>query len=185
MLTAVAALVTAVGGLLIAMHQVGLIGGRPPRDPLAADAAAADARPASKTAGDAADGAAASAGAPSAPGAPAPTITPATAEVRVGEYRYRILDTRVERAQDDSLELRLRVRLTNESRYPVNFWDDSFRLVADGVPLAPVGGLNLAVDGEAAKEGTVRFVFPASARELALRVSAYDMRGTVPLAIAR
>jgi hypothetical protein len=60
--------------------------------------------------------------------------------------------------------------MINLSRYPANFWNASFRLLADGVPVAPIGDLNEVVDGNAAKEGAIKFAIPAKTQKVALQI---------------
>ncbi len=64
--------------------------------------------------------------------------------------------------------MRLTVRMLNNRSYGANFWDDSFRLLVNGVPRAPDSGLNELVAGRSAKEGAIEFVFPQNARSLVL-----------------
>jgi hypothetical protein len=66
----------------------------------------------------------------------------------------------LDRATSSTLRLRLVVRLTVNSSPGANFWNDSFRLLIDGVPRAPVSSLNEIVEPHSAKEGTVEFIVP-------------------------
>jgi nucleoside diphosphate kinase len=50
------------------------------------------------------------------------------------------------------------------------FGDGNFRLLVDGVPRAPTSNLNDSVDPHSAKEGTIVFAFPVTARRLVLQV---------------
>ena len=78
-----------------------------------------------------------------------------------GEDRtYTILEIELDRHEIDQLSLTFTIRMSNQSQYPANFWNASFRLLADGVPVAPIGDLNEVVDGNAAGEGTVKFAIP-------------------------
>jgi hypothetical protein len=88
-----------------------------------------------------------------------------------GEDRsYTILKIEVDRHEIDQLALTFTVRMTNQSSYPANFWNASFRLLADDVPVAPIGDLNEVVDGNAAKEGTVKFAIPAKTQKVGLQI---------------
>jgi hypothetical protein len=74
--------------------------------------------------------------------------------------------------------LRFTVRCTNNGAFPMNFWDSSFRLVVDGVPRAPISGLNEVVDGRSAKEGDVVFEVPTGENKVVLRISAPTTSGS-------
>jgi hypothetical protein len=73
--------------------------------------------------------------------------------------------------------------MMNHGSYDANFWDSSFRLIVDGVPIAPEGGLNLVVPGRSAKEGDVTFVIPHGTKEVKLRISFYEDATEIPLRI--
>jgi hypothetical protein len=94
---------------------------------------------------------------------------------------FTFLDVATEQRTADQVGLRIRVRLQNNNRYPVNFWSDLFRLVVDGVPRAPAGDLNKVLAGNAAEEGDVEFTFPANAKSLVLKIRYYDEEVDVPL----
>ena len=80
--------------------------------------------------------------------------------------------------------LHIRLRMTNHDRYDKNFWDRSFRLLVDGVPVAPEGGLNELVPGEAAKEGELVFPIPRGTASGTLRINYYDNSTDIPLTLA-
>jgi hypothetical protein len=181
MLTATAGVITAVTGLVIALDQVGLLGGSGPgrgqevamdssvvaegaADPLRADAPQAGV---GGGAGGGADG--------------APAFEPEMREVGTGELRYEVLGMATEPRNPATYALRIQVRLHNDGAYGANFWDDSFRLVIDGVPRAPVSGLNEIVDGRSAGDGEVEFIVPTGARSLVLRIHRADETVELPL----
>ena len=88
-----------------------------------------------------------------------------------GEDRtYTILKIELDLHEIDQLALTFTIRMTNQSQYPTNFWNASFRLLADDVPVAPIGDLNEVVDGNAAKEGTLKFAISAKTQKVALQV---------------
>ena len=102
-----------------------------------------------------------------------PVALPAGQEVKSDDYTYTILKIDLDRYEMDQLSLSFTVRMTNHTNYPANFWNASFRLLADGVPIAPIGDLNELVDGRAAKEGVVRFAIPVNTRKAALQVDKF------------
>lgn len=99
-----------------------------------------------------------------------PMELPAGQEVKGEDHSYTILKIVLDRHEIEQLSLAITVRMTNQTPYPSNLWDASFRLLADGVPVAPFGGLNELVDGNAAKDGVVKFAIPAKTQKLALQI---------------
>jgi hypothetical protein len=61
-------------------------------------------------------------------------------------------------------------RMMNHDRLDANFWDQSFRLIVNGVPMAPESGLNELVSAESAQEGNVLFVIPHGTTDGTLEV---------------
>ncbi len=179
-LTAVAAVITAVTGLVIAVRS----NDGSPRDPeppaVTAANAQAEAVPPATTAVPPATTAA-----PVASAAGAGISLPSGMDVRLaaGDVTLRILSARVEPFNREKRSLVLSLRHTNNGRYPQNFWAASYRLVIDGVPRAPTNGLNEVVQGESAKEGEVIFEVPVEAKQVLLRISAGDERTEIPFAL--
>jgi hypothetical protein len=99
-----------------------------------------------------------------------PVELPAGQEVKGEDRIYTILKIALDRHELDQLSLAFTIRMTNQSQYPTNFWNASFRLLADDVPIAPLGDLNEVVDGNAAKEGIVKFAIPAKTQKVALQI---------------
>jgi hypothetical protein len=110
--------------------------------------------------------------------------TPQT--VIVGKYdavTYTIGSAAVEARNAESVSLVLQVRMRNASRYPVNFWDASFQLVAnDAAAITASGGLNVLVEGrsESAFE-PVQFPVPRNSAPRALRIEFGGESTEVPL----
>ncbi|HTX54551.1 MAG TPA: hypothetical protein VMD08_14170, partial [Candidatus Baltobacteraceae bacterium] len=80
-------------------------------------------------------------------------------------------------------ELRMRIRMLNQKRYTANFWDSSFRLILDGVPMAPVSNLNELVPGDSAKEGDVVFVITRGTAGAKLQITYGDDRTEIPFSL--
>ena len=99
-----------------------------------------------------------------------PVELPAGQEVKGEDRTYTILKIELDLHEIDQLALTFTIRMTNQSQYPTNFWNASFRLLADDVPVAPIGDLNEVVDGNAAKEGTLKFAISAKTQMVALQV---------------
>lgn len=177
MLTAVAGVMTALAGLILALSQIGLLD-------LHRGPAAAASPPLSAAAAPAA---AAPAVAEPAPGAQSVSF-PAGAKVTLGNNRgrgtYELLGAQFERRTDAVGALTLRIRLTNAGPADLGFWNDSFRLVVDGVPMAPKSWLNTSVEARSAKDASVVFDLPLAAKSLKLLITSGDEEGEIALALA-
>lgn len=167
-LTAMAATITAVTGLIVALQQAGMFEARTPRD-------------ATKPPAMAGTGPGPSTGPSAGPSTQFPRALAAGSEVRLGGAAYRILAAQLDRRNVEELTLRFTVRMTNSGKYPANFWDETFRLLVDGVPRAPVGGLNKLVQGDSAGEGEVEFAVPAATQSAVLQVRHSDESTRIPI----
>lgn len=105
---------------------------------------------------------------------------PRLAEAGFDNVVYSVVSGNVV-SRADGRELRLRIRVMNGGPYPVNFWDDSFRLTGGGRILTPSSGLNETVPGYSLRYGIVAFrldTLPASA---VLQVRQRTATAEVPL----
>lgn len=116
---------------------------------------------------------------------PFPMTLAAGSEARVGDITYRVLSASIARRNMEQLSLTLEVRATNRRTTPTNFWDRSFRLDVDGVPRAPVGGLNEVLAGGSAVKGEVLFVFDDTVETLVLLLGDDKDKTRVPLDLRR
>jgi hypothetical protein len=192
MLTAAAGVITAVAGLVAALHQTGLVGGidksgpaqvavtpSQPSPPLSKAAAAKDSQ-SRLTASPTRLQGAINDYAVSFPGG---------TEVKFRNHRsegtYKVIAAVAERRSSGKLTIRFTIRLTNAGPSDVSFGNDSFRLLQDGVPRAPVSWLNEAVDARSAKDGTVEFETADTVKDLALQVLVGDRNETaeIPLTL--
>ena len=105
---------------------------------------------------------------------------PRVAEVAHGSVIHTLLSGGVASNGSEQM-VRLRVRFSNEGRYPANFWDSSFRLAVRGQVLEPTSDLNEVVGGHAITQGVVTFEVPSAATEATLRVMSGDDTAEVPL----
>lgn len=197
-LTAMAALLTAVGGLVVALHQTGILGGRPAAGasytPLASGGGTSGTSSTSggtsgstggggPVAGDGAPGNTPT-GASTTGAATARSLALAGTEVRVDVATFRIVSADLVSVAPGQGELRLAVRVTNgaESNYlPVSV--DSFRLLVDSVPQPPTSAFDTwtAIPPRSAQAGTVTFALPDGARSVALVMTAGNASRTVPV----
>ena len=183
LLTALAGLLSAAAALLVALHQIGVFTGPRPA-PAASDA------PAVTLTGSP----------PAVPASPASSIVDdRTARYRVslpsgasvvlpsnrGVATYQVLGVQAERRGADKLTFKISIRLSNAGPADVGFWNDTFRLLVDGVPRAPVSFLNTSVEARAAKDAEVEFEVPLAAKTLALQIADEKNGDTLPLRLER
>ena len=203
-LTALSGVFTAVAGLLVALNQVGFIGFKEKPASPASPSGASSSEPAkSSQLTPSADPVTATAReAPPAIARPAPDAVkpsasnsspqylitfPSGTEVTVGNHRsqgiYKILAAEASRKNAGKLSLKFSIRLTNTGRSDLGFWNDSFRLLVDGVPRAPVSWLNDLVEGKSAKEADVLFDIPETAKTLELAVDSGKESANIPVVL--
>lgn len=155
-LTAVAALITAITGLLVAIHQAGWFNHANP-DQAQNTSRSAD-HPHETTRGSS-----------QAAGLKQIAI-PEDAIIHTRTATYRLLSGHVEPAGPGRIMLRIGVRMTNESTVAANFWSASFRLVVRDELLPPVNLLNEVVEAASSKTGDLIFQLPASTTEVGLQM---------------
>ena len=171
LLTAGAGIITALTGLLLALHQAGLLGRSPkPAEP--------DRKPPSSTStGSTPTSASGTAGAHQ-------IQLPASSQVRSGDTVYQLLSAQVEPYAPGKVALRLTVRMTNNSGFPANFWAASFRVVADGATVAPTSDLDRLVAAHATGDATLEFVLPDSTSTVGLQIGEVgEGKPTLPLSL--
>ena len=167
-LTATAAVITALTGAIVGLYQVGVFtgGGRPA--PQAHSTTAPQAQPTVP------QGSNASAPSPMPVSNAAPAqysvMFPAGTEATAGAGVYSVLAARPDRYSSDKLSLRLTVRVTGLQYPGLAFTSNDFRLFVDGVPRAPDEAPIVVVGQQSAKDGDVVFVIPAAAQHLVLQV---------------
>jgi hypothetical protein len=109
-----------------------------------------------------------------------PMSLPAEQEVTLSSYTYKILEAKLDRLAPSKLQLQFRIRLTNHDRYPINFWNRTFRLLENGIPRSPISQLSEVVEGHSAKEGLVEFAVPESIQQVLLQVRHGDDMAELP-----
>ncbi len=175
LLTALAAIITAVTGLVLALNQIGLFGSS--SQDSSSTAPREGAAPAT---GDGPAGAAGHAATMPPGGGTYEATLPLNQPMRSGDVTYEIVGYEIRPDSDDTLALSLDIRMTNHGRFDANFWDASFRLAAGKDTIAPSGGLNEVVAGDASKVGSVLFVIPDTTRSAALKIKFDEGDRTVP-----
>ncbi len=172
-LTAAAGVITALAGLLVVVPQLRTAAGGDAARPAATVSATAQA-PATALAVQPQSAPTASGTVRPAAGAAQQAVDlPVGMEQRfpLEDVVYTVLAARLEplNAERNSLKLTIRCALGNGSS--TSFGSDSFRLLVDGVPRAPVNFLNQIVEARSAKDGDVIFEVPASTATVQLRIT--------------
>ena len=179
-LTALTGLITAVAGLLVALHQIGLLGNKETSSILSSSSSNATTKQSEPTTASSKTLAPAHA-------VPYSVTFPSGSEVTLHSHRadgiYKILTAKIDNKNTGKLSLKFAVRLTNTGRSDLGFWSDSFRLVIDGVPRAPINFLNTLVEARSAKEGEVIFEMPDTAVSLVLSVANGEDTANIPITL--
>lgn len=177
-LTAAAAIITAVTGLIVALQQVGVFdrpitAGSPTQNKTVSLL---------ETAKDRAEPR-------SAPPSNSHPATDRTIQLPDGysvtmsfvsaKYRYTILSAQYEPSSPGKYLLRFRIRVWTDATGGVNFWSDSFRLHAGELHFAPTNYLNELVSRDETKEGDVEFEIDDSIKEavFVITVGGVDFSG--------
>ena len=176
LLSAGAAIITAVTGLLIALHQTGFFDRHQ---------APAQIQSSSQPAGERPQPVAAQSG-DSHPAASAPSSgslkLPEMSQVRMGDTTYKIQSARVEPFSPDKVSLRLTIRLTNNGRYDVIFGTYSFRLLVDGYLQAPTNNVSEVVASNSSRVDDIEFQVPANVSTVGLQMGDVgEGKGTIAL----
>ncbi|MEN9222441.1 MAG: hypothetical protein Q6M04_08390 [Thermostichus sp. BF3_bins_97] len=96
---------------------------------------------------------------------------------------YEILQSQVERISPSQALLKLTVRISNGKSFPINFWNDSFRLSWGGNSLAPSNSLNEVVAGKSTQTGEVTFTIPNAAGSGSLGFNINGVQDQLPLQV--
>jgi hypothetical protein len=180
-ITGLAAVITALAGLVVAIRQAGWIG-----PPTPTNSAQAPLQPTRQSPGEPSP---ASSSPPQASpvAAPSPTRSVALPEMRdykLGMATFTLLSAEVSPQTSEKDALRIQLRMMNHDTYDANFWSNSFRLIVDGVPRAPDSNLNELVAGRSAKEGAVMFEVPRGTPSVSLEITYGEEHTQIPLALA-
>lgn len=176
-LTGIAAVITAVGGLVAVVHQSGLFGREAPRPastgprPQNQVVASASPAPAEAPKGDARQ-----------PGEPG--------QVRAGHYVFKVLATSVEPYAGEQsggarkLALRLSIRVTDVIGTSDYVDGNTIRLSVDGAEQMPANSINVPVYERQSAETQALFVVPSDASAIALLLGRReDAVARLPLAL--
>jgi hypothetical protein len=184
-ITSLAAVITALAGLIVAINQTGWFGPgtspatMTPSPPAPTTPAADPAAPAQNPSPVASQ--------PPFASAAATTYAvelPALRDYRLGRATFTLLKAEVSRRNTEKDTLQIRLRMMNHNTSDANFYDQSFRLILDGAPIAPKSNLNKIVRAESAQEGDMLFVIPHGTADGALKITYGDETTEVRLALA-
>ena len=87
------------------------------------------------------------------------------------KFQYTILSAQREPLPPDKYFLHLRIRVWTNSISGINFWSDSFHLIAGDLRIAPVNDLNEVVYREETVDGDVEFEINPSLKEAVLVIT--------------
>lgn len=175
-LTAAAGAITAIAGLLVALHQIGVFDTKPEQpvdQPENVQQHAVSERSSTVNETMTPKGTRSETAKPpifnKTPEYPVSLAT--DAQIRVGEVIYRVLAAELDRYSDTKLSLKFSIRVTNiEAKYGVAIGPDYFRLIVEDVPFAPEVSIIEAVALQSSKEGEVKFIFPATTGNIEFQV---------------
>jgi hypothetical protein len=179
LLTGAAAVVTAVTGLLLGLHQVGWIGGNdlsPSKQSSAVTTPQATSSP-TRTATQ-------NAGVDAPAGDQVTVDIPLNQTYKSGTVAYSVTAATAEPDVDGFVRLSFTIHAVNSGRYDMNFWDQSFRVVAGAESYAPTPGLDDIVHGDATGTGTVKFVIPAAVTDAKLVIRFLEGERSVSFTVA-
>ena len=174
-LTAVAAVITAITGLLVGLNQAGLLSSHNS----ASTAASAPGAPVTATPGPNTDGGHAAASGMYR------VVAPLGTPFRGDDVTYTLMSAAAAPDVDGSMRIDLEVKASNEGRYDLNFWDDTFRLHVGDNNYAPVSGLNELVPRNSTNAGKLSFVVPDDTTAAQLTIAFQSGTKSVPVTISR
>jgi hypothetical protein len=182
-LTGITATLTALAGLIVAVHQTGWLSSRSVANDGAASATLAESDE-NKGAQVGTDSTTAQQRPGTSVGAAAIAL-PAMRDYKLGSAVFTLLRAALSVRNTETDTLAIQVRMLNTGSYGANFWDNEFRLLVDTIPRAPDSNLNKLVPAQAAEEGEVTFVVPRAATAVQLRITYGDEETVIPLNLVR
>lgn len=185
MLTATTAIITAITGLLVALHQTGMFNKTPspvPAEASVSRSVASKEEPSAAPATNAVDSHLSNTQlANSSSNLKLGERLSGQQVVRLGNFIYTLERAELVEYNAENFALRVKLRMQNNEKFPVNFWNQNFRLLVDSVPRAPSGDLNLLVEGGSALDGELEFLVPKQSNLLSLRILDGDDKTEVKL----
>jgi hypothetical protein len=91
--------------------------------------------------------------------------------IKIEDHEYAILGSSLEAITPESNSLKIKIKYKNNSNYsPATFWNEGFRLAIDGALTPPTGDLSQLVERHAELVGTVMFEIPNNADSLVFHI---------------
>jgi hypothetical protein len=109
---------------------------------------------------------------------------PALRDYKLGAATYTLLKVQRSARTTERDALVINLRMLNHDRFDTNFWDRSFRLIVNDVPMAPESGLNELVRAQSAREGEVIFFIPRTTTDGKLKITNGDDSTEIALVLA-
>jgi hypothetical protein len=175
-ITGLAAIITAVTGLVVALNGAGLF-----KESAVANKASTQTKPGNKNEADSL---------PVKQAEPQkqveifkPVFSMTT--VKIEDHEYKIFSSSLEAITPESNLLKIKIKYKNNSNYsPATFWNEGFRLAIDGALTPPTGDLSKLVERHVELVGTVIFEVPNNAKSLALHILDVGKDVTIPIKLA-
>jgi len=172
--TAIATVITAIAGLILALNQAGLIGqhsGDSPSNKVVENRSAST-RPEKDVPSGAVEQQPISRAATSdKPSDLKAEIISLPDKIKVGPVLYQLSSGQIHDYSEGKKLFKFHLRVINtEATYGYNISGDNFRVYLDDIPISPNDFPIEVVDFESSKEGDVSFVLPADARLFRLQL---------------
>jgi hypothetical protein len=175
-ITGLAAIVTAVTGLIVALNGAGFFSkpaaiNKPSTETKSVIKKEADSLPAKQA----------------EPQKPAENLKAvfSMTRVKIEDHEYTILGSSLEPITPESNSLAIKIKYKNNSNYsPATFWNEGFRLAIDGALTPPTGDLSELVERHAELTGTVTFEVPNNTKSLALHILDVGKDIAVPIKLS-
>src|SRR5215831_6896526 len=165
-LTGLAAIITAVTGLMLAFNRTG--GRSEPITPSSTSSPPTVSREARPTP------------TPSSPASSGEVPLPEIHQVKLPGAVITVLSAKMEPIDAERRSLTFRVRYLNTGGRQANFWSSSFQLIVDDVPRSQTNFLDELVDAHSAKEGDAVFEVPPGVKDVVLQISSGDEKTRLP-----
>ncbi|MEZ2337631.1 hypothetical protein AB6735_18440 [Mucilaginibacter sp. RCC_168] len=175
-ITGLAAIVTAITGLIVALNGIGLFSGSATTNKISTETKQEVKKETDSLPGKQAE-----------PQKQVEKFSPvfSMTTIKIEDHEYKILGSSLEGITPESNELKIKIKYKNNSNYsPATFWNEGFRLAIDGFLTAPSGNLSELVERHAELAGTVTFEVPANAKELTFHIFDVGKDIAIPLKLA-
>jgi len=174
-MTGMAAIITAITGLILALNHTSA---RSDAAPIVSSSPTPSSPPLA-----AASGTSSSRVSPAASPSSGVIALPALHEVKFGDgsATVTVLSVNVEPIDVDRRSLKFHLRYVDTGHHGANFETRLFRLIVDGMPRAPIQELNELVPPDGAKDGDIVFDVPYGVKDVVLQITdVHDEKARLP-----